>query len=117
MNLWDFILEKSFVNEIIKFVPVCALPVCVRLPVAPTTQTGKIGFGVRLRRELSRTAKEFSNRSRLAAFSHSTFNVGRSMFDVHLGPGLSGLGFRLWFIRCSLLNFKFDKNGSLLILK
>jgi len=61
-------------------------------------------FDLRLRRELSlrraqsnhrtlsRTAKEFSNRSRLAAFSHSTFDVGRSMFDVHLGSGLSGLG-------------------------
>jgi len=26
-----------------------------------------------------------------AAFSHSTFDVGHSMLDVHLGSGLSGL--------------------------
>ena len=30
--------------------------------------------------------------SQLAAFSHSTFDVRRSMFDVHFGSGLSGLG-------------------------
>jgi len=52
----------------------------------------------------------------LAAFSHSTFDVGRSMFDVHLGSGLFGLGINksLEFVPCFRLGLvdQIEQNRS-----
>jgi len=78
---------------------------CLRRKCDRQAQTGKNGFGVSSAfGELSRTVERSAERQKNLVsvhgskvhgwppFPHSTFDVGRSMFDVHLGSGLSGLG-------------------------